>query len=62
MFEKRFGRVLAGWFLFVGVMIALHWWQDAMGETDAYVWSCHTMGNHRCGPGQPWLTFPRGQR
>lgn len=57
MFEKVMGRVCLAYLLLMLVLVGIHWWQDALGEDGAVIWSCHTMGNRQCGPGQPWLTI-----
>lgn len=56
-FETKLGRVMLGWFILVGILITLHIWNDQLGEHDAWMWSCHTMGNHKCGPNEPLVRF-----
>lgn len=59
-YERRLGvKLLAGIMVFIAI-VTFHWWQDSLGEDGAWVWSCHTMGNHRCGPGEPWIKIRMG--
>jgi hypothetical protein len=51
--ETKFGYWLMS---AIGLFIAgvvIHAWQDSVPEDQAWLWSCHTMGNHRCGPHEP---------
>lgn len=54
-FERRLGIKMLLAILAFGAMLALHWWQDALLEDGAWLWSCHTMGNRECAHGQPWI-------
>lgn len=54
-FETKMGMWMVVGVIVIAGLIVAHWWQDSLGETGATVWSCHTMGNHRCGPHEPIL-------
>lgn len=58
--ETKFGRWLGLAILAFATLVGLHIWQDSLGEDAAWMWSCHTMGNHECGPGVPWLLIQIG--
>ena len=62
LWERRFGRVLLAWWIMVMLLITVHIWQESMGEDGAMIWSCRTMGERHCGPGQPWIDirWPQG--
>lgn len=60
IFERR----LAAWMIWSMaaflLVVALHWWQEALGEDSAWIWSCSTMGNELCGPNEPLVKIQIG--
>lgn len=47
--------VVLAWMITIAVIMGLHAWQDSMEEDSVMIFSCHTMGNRECDPGQPWI-------
>lgn len=58
--EEKFGYVLLAWMVTGALVIGIHIWQESMGEDGAWIWSCATMGNRECGPGEPLIRFRPG--
>lgn len=52
--------IVLAWFVLASTVLLGHWVNDRAMEDGAWIWSCHTMGNHECVPGQPWLKIQIG--
>lgn len=59
-FERRLGAWMAACIAAFVAVVVLHWWQDSLMEDGAWMWSCHTMGDHRCGPHEPLIKIQIG--
>ncbi len=59
-YERKLGIKMGLAILAFAALVALHVWQDMLGEDAAWIWSCHTMGNHECGPATPWIVWQPG--
>lgn len=51
------GWVFLAYMILMATLIVGHWVMDAMGEDSAPVWMCHSMGNGKCGPDEPFINI-----
>lgn len=56
-YERKLGLAMISYMVIMALLLLIHWQQGALPEDQTWVWSCHTMGNKLCGPGQPWISF-----
>lgn len=51
--ETKFGMWLMAAIAIFLLVVIVHAWQATTAEDSRWLTSCHTMGNHVCGPHEP---------